>query len=418
MALRHREPLPVPYEELVGLQDKLQKDHDSVLWEGSNRRVLVARVPGEVPDFVNDLERVVERARPSDVQAADKAILVAQRGVHQVPVTALKQLVTERLGFDTRQCQMLRTQLAGRLSHTFYRAPDDPKRHLRLGVRVPCQRVADIDDDIEEALVEQIGPRLDKGFGDVHCVYLVASEDHVRLDPQRFLDDIVARWRDGARRERMRREAQAAEEAQRRKEERERLELIARLEGRYGGRVAVAPVRHAGPREETAIDQIHTTVDAIKAPRSLAMTDAEGAGAAGTVGVSQESRRAPRDEGVLPDRDAPPAPTWQKTGEPDLDALATRLADAGYELRMRPQVPGHKVDVAAERPDGYPQRVIGVTTDRLRGPHAQELLRTARALDVDIAIVVAEAAEPEAQRLIVATKVKWMRPRELEQLRL
>lgn len=415
MALRYREPVPVPYDDLVAIQQRLGHDHDSALWEGDDLQVLVARVPGEVPDFVNDLERIAEKADAADVARADRVLLVAERGVHQVPVNALRQLVTDRRTFDRAQVTMLRTQLPGRLSHTFYRSPGDPKRHLRLGVRVPCQHVADVDDDILEALVEQIGPRLAKGVKDVRCVYLVAAEDDVRLDAARFLQDLSEKWRDESRRAEIARQARAAEEAKRAREERERSALIGRLEDRYGkGRVAFAPMH----RSRSGIGDLHATVDALPAPTSVAMTDAEAKGPAPDARdpATARARVAAALAEPLPEPVGKPEPI--RTGDEDLDRLAAVMQGAGYEVRVRPDVPGHTLDLAAERTGDYPERVVARAFDRLRGQDAEAVLHMCHELDVDIAVVVAEAAEPEAQRRIVATKVKWLRPREVAGLRL
>lgn len=384
-------------------------------------QVLVARVPGEMPDFVNDLEQIAERADPMDVARADKVLLVAERGVHQVPVAPLRQLVADRGDFDKAQVTMLRTQLPGRLSHTFYRSPADPRRRLRLGVRVPCPRVADVDDDILEALVEQVGPRLAQGVKDVQCVYLLASEDDVRLDAARFLADIGAKWRDESRRVELERQARAAQEAQHERETHERSALMASLEDRYGrGRVAYAPL-HRDP----ALGYLHGAVDALPHPRSVAMTEAEGV--AGQPAVEGAGRTAPPGRPRAGQGDAatelvgvsgPARPARVSTGNADMDQLAAVLQDAGYELRVRPDVPGHELDIAAERAGDYPERIVAVVWDRLRAEDAEGLLRACRELDVDIAVVIAEAVDPEAQRRIVATKVKWLRPREIAGLRL
>ncbi len=374
-----REAPPIPYDDLLQLQQELAADYGSRLWEGDGKAVLVARVPGETPDFVNDLEHIVDLADPIEVDKAEKVLLVASRQVHQVPVAPLKDLMRDRVLSDRSQCDMLRTQLPGSLAHTFYRAPDDPKRRLRLGVRIPCERVSEVDDDVLEELVEQLGPRLEKGFDDVHCVYLVAASDHVRLDTDLFLQDLHARWKDEDRRARMEAQHRARQEAEKRRRERDRAALIAHLESKFPKDVKYAPVRHRSREIDYEVPEVRETV------------------------VEETAAEQVKDF---------------RSGSEHLDAVCARLDAAGYDIMVRPAVPGHEVDVAAERADAYPQRVIVRQFDRLRLADAEAVLRACKDLEVDLAIVVADATDPEAQRRVVATKVKRLRPADIGSLRL
>ena len=87
-----------------------------------------------------------------------------------------------------------------------------------------------------------------------------------------------------------------------------------------------------------------------------------------------------------------------------------------------PRFPFAVAAVAAAALTGCAERVeaptasIAVVTDRLHAPDAEEMLAACRALDVDLGLAVAEAADPEAQRRVVATKVRWLRPLDIAHL--
>jgi hypothetical protein len=110
----------------------------------------------------------------------------------------------------------------------------------------------------------------------------------------------------------------------------------------------------------------------------------------------------------------PPSPIVSAEAE----ALGKSLRSVGYDVLMAPEVPGHAIDVAAEREDGYPQRVIARILPRLTDADAQALLAAAKELGADLAIAVAEAADPEARKRIVATKVRFLAPADLANLAL
>ncbi len=90
--------------------------------------------------------------------------------------------------------------------------------------------------------------------------------------------------------------------------------------------------------------------------------------------------------------------------------LRRRLEASGYDVLDAPTIPGHHVDLAAERPDGDPQRVVARVVAKLDVSTAKQLLKTARELDVDLVLCVAEHQDAEARRILVATKVKLASP--------
>lgn len=451
MALKQRAAPPIPHHVLVDLQGQLSPQHGSVLWEGDGKKTLVARVPGSEPDLVADLDAIVENGDPAEVTSADRCLLIASRGLHQVPVEPLRQMMQTRVRFDAAQADHVRQALPRGIETLIYRSPADRRRRQRLGVRMPCVRVADVDDADLEELVEDLGPRLEKGYGDIHCVYLVADQDFVRLETGLFAQDLLSKYRDEDRRALLAAQRRQEQEKARRLREADRAALIHHLENKYPADVAYAPLRqhdettrrdpsrsasragshetsshtrsddtappstrrHNGPvvtDDDPDHQRIRGRIDSLPSPRSVAMTDAEADGPpmAATVDAGRVT-----DPQVGDRRRARPS-----TGDDDMDHLAERLEAGGYELRIRPPIKQVAIDLAAERAEEYPQRVIASRHERLDSATARDLLQAARDLDVDLAIAVADAIDPEAQRLIVATKVKRIRTTDIGDLRL
>ncbi len=120
-----------------------------------------------------------------------------------------------------------------------------------------------------------------------------------------------------------------------------------------------------------------------------------------------------KDAGFVAEPEAPRKVDARKDPK---GALRQRLISAGFEVLETPDIPGHIIDLAAERPRGDPQRVVARFAERLDPTTAKELLKTARELEVDMVLCVTEHPEPEGQRLLVATKVKAMRPADVGRL--
>lgn len=97
-----------------------------------------------------------------------------------------------------------------------------------------------------------------------------------------------------------------------------------------------------------------------------------------------------------------------------VDRARATLEDAGFEVMVRPDTPGHVIDLAGEREGGDPQRIVVRTVERLDTGVAKELLKTARELDVDLVLCVAQHIEPEGRRILVATKAKAVSPDEMD----
>ncbi|HLF16290.1 MAG TPA: hypothetical protein VI796_02525, partial [Candidatus Thermoplasmatota archaeon] len=97
-------------------------------------------------------------------------------------------------------------------------------------------------------------------------------------------------------------------------------------------------------------------------------------------------------------------------------ALGERLAATGYQVLQDPGVAGHEVDLAAERPEGYPQRIIAKFLPHLTPAAADALLAAARSLEADLALAVAPEADDEARKRFIATRAKWVAPDALGQI--
>lgn len=146
-------------------------------------------------------------------------------------------------------------------------------------------------------------------------------------------------------------------------------------------------------------------VGASQAARAAGVADAPGAGAGGGSGE--------RDVGLEPAVEGA-----ARALPPGLQGLLDRLEQAGFEILVRPPTPGHVIDLAAERPEGHPQRIVVRAVERLDSDVAKELLKTSRELEVDMVLCVADEVDAEGERLLVASKVDVVAPAEVDTLEL
>lgn len=468
MAIPRTSPVPVPVEELQQIRDRLSPQYGSQVWEGEGHRVLCIRVPREEPDPVNDLETAVEYVVPGDGRGLTHCLLLGDRRIESVYTRPFEDLMDARVAFDRDQCTALRREL-DHDAHRVYTAAKDPAGLRRLAVRLPLASVQDLGDPDVERLVEHLGPDLEaERFAGVRSVYLVADADEVRLDADLFLPDLKRRYQDEARRRRLLAEAQQRRDETRRTHEEQRRRLLQDLDRRFGVRSTRAPLRRhrsGGEWEARQAPGVPTNapaaeaspvVGAQSAPTSApvpgtpaAVHGPPGAPVSATAPTPQDpaaSLQARVDQVVAtasPGAEATPGPPASPVSqaatpappagtsssvqvqepagqepvvpqEPPLWTLMrTRLESAGYEVLVDPDVPGHTVHLAAER-EADPQRVVVRFPGRLGLAEAEDMLRSARELGADLVLAVAEAADSEAQRRLVATKGKWLTPREAE----
>lgn len=364
-ANRRVSSLPLPQAELDKLRSTLSTHYGGQVWEGAGARILVVRVPRPEPDIVNDIEEAVEYLSPGDTQDLTAALLVGHERTHAVPTQPFADLMSRRVQGDHQQCQELRRRITAETGHLVYRHPADPRKVLRLGIRLPHDTVQDLGDEDFARWSADLGPALQAGkFTGVRAVYLIARKDDVRLDGDLFFQDLRARVA----------------------EEQERHAMAGKLVARQAAsppppppRVAYAPLKR---------------IDA---------------------GSSAGPGQRPAAAGAATPAESPAATSTSMP--PTLEAARARLTEAGFDVLVRPKAK-HAIDLAAERGEGDIQRVIVRLPERLTADVATQVLKASRELDVDLALVVCADAEPAARRAFIATKARWLHPDDLAELHL
>lgn len=222
----------------------------------------------------------------------------------------------------------------------------------------------------------------------------------------------------------------------------ERRALLSELGRRYGRGVAVAPLRsapeaaswEAPPRADLA--ELSATLERL-AQRTQAHPATRAVAAASAPSTAPSAPSATLQAQALAATAAAPAPpptqrpatdvlvdTIEAVEEPPtpeetaLAQLRTRLQACGFDVLLHPTTPGHAVDLAAERAAAYPTRVVAWSLPRLTAQETPTLLATSRALEVDLALVVASDADAESRKQLIATKLKLVAPAELADFRL
>ena len=186
--------LPLPQAELDKLKSTLAPNYGGQVWEGAGARILVVRVPRPEPDIVNDIEEAVEYLSPSDTQDLTAALLVGTTRTHAVPTQPFADLMARRVQGDHDQCQDLRRRITSETGHLVYRHPADPRKVLRLAIRVPHDTAQNLGDADFARWATDLGPSLQSGkFAGVRAVYLIARKDDVRLDGDLFFQDLRTR---------------------------------------------------------------------------------------------------------------------------------------------------------------------------------------------------------------------------------
>jgi hypothetical protein len=387
---RRTQALDVPEGELERMKQTLSPRYGSELWDPEGIRLLAVRVPRDEPDLVNDLESAVEYLAPGDVAAAAVTLFIGERRSHIVPTPTLKDLMAARVESDHAQAQRLRRELKPG-EHKVFTAPADARRLPRLALRIGCASVADMDEPDLAPFTRAIGAHArEDPYSRVAAVHLIADRDDVRIDGDLFFQDLAERWAD----------------------ESERHRLAGALVGQQQTSPKATPAAGA-PRERVA-----------KAPlRGPDAVDWE----AGPPEPSAPSTPGPAPEGMgeIFDLDGPgpqstpasPAPAASGAASPVLVALEKRLRQLGFETRIHP-AGAHAIDLAAERAEGFPQRLIAFAPERLDRALAERVLAAAKALGAEQALVVCPEADVEARQRFIATRAKWLAPTEIQSLAL
>lgn len=381
--------------------------------------------------MIQDLEEGVEHVAPAHVREVDSCVLVGGRKVQSIPMDPLRQLMSRRVDLDQKQVQALRAILPSKLGYHLYRSPDDPKRLLRLGVSLPVNQVVDADDQDFTSLARELGPAIqEKKLEGLHCVYLVGAQDHVRLQPGPFIDDVLQKWEDHETVTRIAEERARKEKEERIKRVRDKERMLAELAARRETRIVKAPVT----RMIADVDASITARSAVRAAppventreqhRLTERTYTRSPGDADrgldrirlNIDRMEEGRTAIRE---TTEETRYVAPTETRTPQsPAGNPLTEALERNGFQVLQNPTVPGHTLTAAAERAGAYPQRVIALDANRITRHDAENLLQAARTLDTDMALAVGDAIDNEARALILASKVKWTKRSELPRLSL
>ncbi|MCA1819540.1 MAG: hypothetical protein LC620_05745 [Halobacteriales archaeon] len=411
-SLRRLKPLPIPGPELARLKETLHPEYGSKLHEsssddGETQRLLVIRVPRDEPDMVNDVEHAIEYLHPGELADAQACLLVGNGKTLLVPAQPMRDLMAARVQFDRRQCHLLRGQL-GPSEHRLFKAPEDPRRLVRLAIRFNRHRVADVEENDLLAAARGLGPKLaTPAFREVRSVYLVADKDDVRMDADLFFQDLQARWGEETERHRLAEEIVQKETAKRIQQEAERQAPLASLGP--GPRVAMAPLKHrvpAGDWESAAPPGGHPADPGRSA--MYAHLDA----LLGLPQTAVSNAPPPATDAFAPIHSplaAPPPAVAKSPASPHLAALQTALVASGFDVLAHPGGP-HGIDLAAERASGFPARLVAYLPARLGVALADQVLAAAKKLEVDLALVVCSDAEPEARKRFIATRARWVDP--------
>lgn len=183
--------LPVPEPDLMTLRAELD-DHRGRIEEAGGLHVLVVRSPKEEPDVVADLEDALLYLDEDDADAADLVLLVGSEAVLRVDRRVLAQKVEARRAEDERLLKTAGGHLTEPYDYTVLRGGERGDV-LRLFVRIPKTYARDLSHEDLVHLRANLGPLSDTPKGRaVAAVYLLAREDHARLDAARFFADLEA----------------------------------------------------------------------------------------------------------------------------------------------------------------------------------------------------------------------------------
>jgi hypothetical protein len=413
---------PIPSTELAGLRDSLERSfgHNSV--STPSGPLLVVRVPVPQPDLIRDLEAAADHLPPLDLQGYRGAVLIGDQAQLGVSIDMLRSLLSTRMEAEIRWLEQRRSELAP-WDFTVARLPSDAHRRLRVILHVDRKQVSGMmekDFDHLAGLLPQIRSRCPGGCTPAF-VYLVAQEDHVRIEGERFFGELEARL------ERVRRRNDQAERRKREETYQIARGHIARIEERRaqqqrtrGPPADLLPTRTRADRYRT-----HTASPLEQTPvgRKKSVED---------LGPSQGSRtKPPLMPGSPAQRrrdDAGGGRSVSLSNDPlfrgamrytqQVDHLRGLLKDAGYETKERLVVDAVPLALAAARPEGYPRRVLATFYDRLGVDDARRILRVARGASAELALIITPETEDGVDRVTLATNLKVIAPEAVAGLRL
>lgn len=440
------EASPLPQKELTALRDSLSREWDHRTVTTPSGPLLVMRVPAGRPDLLNHLETATDALPPLDFSGYIGAVMIGDEAHLGVSIDMLHSLVDTRRATEANWLAQHRTKLpAG--GFTVQRLPSDPQRRLRAVIRVDVDQVSRLGETEFDELTTLLEPIKAKSPGGCRpaFAYLVAHEDHVRIEGGRFFSELehrVKRAREREQRARQRKRGDSYETA---------LGHLARIEEQNKRRKAhdpLTPRRRQDPqdpfraprrtsrasRDSRNLRDDHSSVGRASIDRP-ARPRREPPSYDSRPGHSREEshERARHDRRPSidpPATSAPPVPRGEPPARSDphfepVDAhpeqyghLKTLLGDAGYETRERFVVDGVPLALAAARPEGYPRRVLVAFSSRLEADEARRMLRVARSVGAELALAITPEAAPGVERVTLATNLKVIDPDAVMQLRL
>jgi hypothetical protein len=358
--------LPISAEDVQAIRARLVQALSFELVARDDVRCLFVRSPRPEPDPVNDLEAGLNAVPDWALLDLTDVVLLGTRQNFHVPARAAQPIIERRRRVDEAALKALRAHLDPHYGHGLHRVTGDPASTNRLGLRIPKPSVQGLDDHDLNRFAQALGPDL-QTLQDVRVAYVLADEDHVRLRGDEVVADLTPRWRDVQR--------AAAESA---------IAVLAppEPEPSVPPRAAPAPVSLPRRRPKKVIN-VRPIVDLEE------HLDA--------IGVQE------KDDALL------------QQAEAEIDA---RLTGAGYDLMRRVEHDGVPFALAAERTSGYPRRLLVRCMRRCDRADADALLRSVRALEADLVLVLTTDLTDAAARRLTATKVQPLHPSRVSSLTL
>ncbi|MBI2077716.1 MAG: hypothetical protein HYT80_04995 [Euryarchaeota archaeon] len=354
MPLIKQDALPVSRQELDALRARLQQAYQFELVVREDQRFLFLRSPRAEPDPIADLEDCLERVPDWAVNDVQDAFLLGDLGSFHVHGSTLQPVLDRRQRIDATLLSHWRDHLDPHYGLGLHRIAGDPLNLVRLGLRLPRDRVADLDEADLVRVARAAGPLLETGEAQtIRLVYLLAEQDHVRLGADDFFSDVRPRW-----------------------EELQRPPPPPPLE-------PAPPAARVPRRRPTKVLNVRPALDI----------------------------ETHLDASLNPELDL------AQLAEAET-RLETLLRERNFKIRPRVEHESTTYALAAERQHGYPRRVLVKTCPRLARDDVDLLLQEVRSLEADLLVVVILDADDDARRRTVATKVKVIRPDEVAALAL
>lgn len=437
------EASPLPQKELTALRDTLSRDWGHRTLSTPSGPLLVMRVPADRPDLLTHLETATDHLPPLDYSEYRGAVMIGDGAHLGVSIDMLRSLIDTRRASEANWLTQHRRRLSAG-TFTIERLPSDPQRRLRAVIRVDADQVSQLAENDFDALATLLEPIKEASPGQCRpaFAYLVAHEDHVRIEGGRFfseLDQRADRLREREERARRRKRESSYETA---------LGHLARIEEQKRRRKAPdplaqrprhgpfdAPFRSRSTKERAAMDpprrtRREETPDLPPGFSPGARERLRHDAPPGPFARRQQRRSSLADAmaGPMVDPVAEPVAEPPARRDPQFEAvdahpeqyqhLKTVLLEAGYETRERFVVDGVPLALAAARPQGYPRRVLVAFSSRLEGDEARRMLRVARSVAAELAIAITAHKAPDVDRVTLATNLKVIAPDAVMQLRL